>query len=46
MEEQISLMPSCAFKKVMKKDQAFLCIICPNELDDDKVDSFSINPKV
>ena len=45
-EEQISLMSSCAFKKAMKKDQAFLCIVHPKEPNDDKDDSLSINPKV
>jgi hypothetical protein len=34
------------FKKAMKKDQAFLCIVCPKEPNDDKDGSLSINPKV
>ncbi len=45
-EKQLSLMSACQFKKVMRKEQAFLAVIRPKEPETDKKEPLPIDPKV
>lgn len=43
-ENQISLMSACQFKKIMKTEQAFLCLIHPKKEENDKNDKKDPDP--
>ena len=43
---KISLMSACQFKKTMKKEQAYLCLVRQKDTDEDKPDPATLDPNV
>ena len=43
---KISLMSACQFKKTMKKEQAYLCLVRQKDSDEDKPDPATLDPNI